>query len=149
VFIKRVVRPVAHGKANGAGMTVLAKDLQQRREEAFARACAAVESSRFRRLVLDAACWIEAGDWTRNPDDLTRLLREQPIVGAAADELRRRWKKMLKAGAQLGELDPQRRHKIRLLIRARTGEGRKRAKERGVKFGRPAALTPDQRQEVL
>jgi len=37
----------------------------------------------------------------------------------------------------------------RELIRARTGEGRKRAKDRGVRFGRPAALTPDQRQEVL
>src|SRR6476660_1406747 len=37
----------------------------------------------------------------------------------------------------------------RELIRARTGEGRARAKARGVKFGRPAALTPDQRQEVL
>jgi DNA invertase Pin-like site-specific DNA recombinase len=37
----------------------------------------------------------------------------------------------------------------RELIRARTGEGRKRAKARGVRFGRPAALTPDQRQEVL
>jgi hypothetical protein len=47
-------------------------NLQQRREEAFARACAAIESTRFRNLVLDTACWIEAGDWTRNPDDLTR-----------------------------------------------------------------------------
>jgi DNA invertase Pin-like site-specific DNA recombinase len=37
----------------------------------------------------------------------------------------------------------------RELIRARTGEGRKRAKDRGVRFGRPAALTPHQRQEVL
>jgi len=37
----------------------------------------------------------------------------------------------------------------RELIRARTGEGRKRAKDRGVKFGRPAALAPHQRQEVL
>jgi DNA invertase Pin-like site-specific DNA recombinase len=37
----------------------------------------------------------------------------------------------------------------RELIRARTGDGRARAKARGVKFGRPAALTPDQRQEVL
>jgi hypothetical protein len=46
-----------------------------------------VESPRFRSLVLDTAYWIEAGDWTRNPDDLTRLLREQAIVGAAADEL--------------------------------------------------------------
>src|SRR5262249_48225553 len=32
---------------------------------------------------------------------------------------------------------------------ARTGEGRKRAKERGVKFGRPRKLTPHQRQEAL
>ena len=30
----------------------------------------------------------------------------------------------------------------RELIRARTGDGRKRAKDRGVRFGRPAALTP-------
>ena len=37
----------------------------------------------------------------------------------------------------------------RELIRARTGEGRKRAKANGVKFGRPAALTPDQRQEAI
>jgi DNA invertase Pin-like site-specific DNA recombinase len=37
----------------------------------------------------------------------------------------------------------------RELIRARTGEGMKRAKDRGVKFGRPAALTPHQRQEAL
>ena len=37
----------------------------------------------------------------------------------------------------------------RELIRARTGEGRKRAKERGVRFGRPRKLTPHQRQEAL
>src|SRR6266536_3403192 len=37
----------------------------------------------------------------------------------------------------------------RELIRARTGEGRKRAKDRGVRFGRPAALTPHQRSEAL
>src|SRR5262245_1277955 len=37
----------------------------------------------------------------------------------------------------------------RKLIRARTGEGRKRAKARGVKFGRPTALTAHQRQEAI
>jgi DNA invertase Pin-like site-specific DNA recombinase len=37
----------------------------------------------------------------------------------------------------------------RELIRARTGEGRKRARERGVRFGRPRKLTPFQRQETL
>src|SRR5262249_35639221 len=37
----------------------------------------------------------------------------------------------------------------RELIRARTGEGRKRAKANGVKFGRPTVLTPQQRQEAM
>jgi DNA invertase Pin-like site-specific DNA recombinase len=37
----------------------------------------------------------------------------------------------------------------RELIRGRTGDGRKRAKARGVKFGRPSALTPHQRQEAI
>src|SRR5262245_44303932 len=35
------------------------------------------------------------------------------------------------------------------LIIARTGEGRTRAKARGVEFGRPAALTPHQRREAM
>jgi DNA invertase Pin-like site-specific DNA recombinase len=37
----------------------------------------------------------------------------------------------------------------RSLIAARTGEGRKRAQERGVRFGRPRKLTAHQRQEAL
>jgi len=37
----------------------------------------------------------------------------------------------------------------RELILARTGEGRKRAKARGVRFGRPAKLTAHQRQEAI
>jgi DNA invertase Pin-like site-specific DNA recombinase len=36
----------------------------------------------------------------------------------------------------------------RALILARTDDGRKRAKARGVRFGRPKVLTPHQRQEV-
>jgi len=37
----------------------------------------------------------------------------------------------------------------RELILARTSDGRARAKARGVRFGRPAALTAHQRQEAL
>ena len=34
-------------------------------------------------------------------------------------------------------------------IKSRTGEGRKRAKARGVHMGRPSALNPNQRREAL
>jgi DNA invertase Pin-like site-specific DNA recombinase len=37
----------------------------------------------------------------------------------------------------------------RELIRSRTGEGRARAKDRGVRFGRPRKMTPLQRQEAI
>jgi DNA invertase Pin-like site-specific DNA recombinase len=37
----------------------------------------------------------------------------------------------------------------RELIRARTGEGRQRARARGVKFGRPRKLSPFQRREAI
>jgi DNA invertase Pin-like site-specific DNA recombinase len=37
----------------------------------------------------------------------------------------------------------------RQLIKARTDDGRKRAKNRGVRFGRPSKLDAHQRQEAL
>jgi DNA invertase Pin-like site-specific DNA recombinase len=37
----------------------------------------------------------------------------------------------------------------RALIRARTGEGRERAKARGVRFGRPKKLSVHQRREAI
>jgi DNA invertase Pin-like site-specific DNA recombinase len=37
----------------------------------------------------------------------------------------------------------------RELIRARTGEGRVRARARGVKMGRPPKITPHQKKEAL
>src|SRR6266516_52206 len=112
VFIKQVVNPVADSKPNGPGVAVLTRDLQQRREDAVTRATGAIESARFRDLVLDSAACIATGDWTR--DDLARTLRKHPITVAAAEELRKRRRKILNTGAQLDALDAPRRHKLRI-----------------------------------
>jgi triphosphatase len=114
VFVQCVVRPVAEGKPRRAGMAVLSKELRKKREGAFARAQAAIQTTRFRALVLAAAEWIESGDWTRNADALACALRERPIAAMAADELRRRRKKIVQTGARLSQIDPQRRHKLRI-----------------------------------
>jgi triphosphatase len=114
IFFKRVVKPVADGKPNGAGVATLSRDLRQRREDAIIRAHTAADSARFRKLALDAAAWIEAGEWIRNPAISACTLREQPITDAAAKELGRRWKKLLKRGKRLNELDAQRRHRLRI-----------------------------------
>ena len=114
VFVKRVVNPVADRKPDRPGVAVLSRELWQRREETLARAHAAVESPRFRSLVLDTAAWIEDGDWISNPEDPARMLRQRPIAEAAADQLNRRWKTILKKGKNLDELEPPLRHRLRI-----------------------------------
>jgi CHAD domain-containing protein len=117
VFVKRVMKPVAERKPNGPGVAVLSRELRQRREEAFARARAAVECAHFRGLVLDTAAWIETGDWTHGAADPACMLRSRAIAATAAEELRRRWKAVLKRGKHLGALEPARRHRLRIQVK--------------------------------
>ena len=42
------------------------------------------------------------------------MLRQRPFAAVAAEQLRRRWKKILKRGKCLDTLDPQHRHKLRI-----------------------------------
>jgi triphosphatase len=114
VFLKRVVKPVADRERGEPGIRLVSRELRQKREDAIARARAAVESPRFRDLALDAVAWIETGDWTGNPEDAAGMLRERPVEALAVEQLRRRWKKILKSGKRLDTLDPQRRHRLRI-----------------------------------
>jgi len=114
VFLKRAVTPLTRDRPNGMGVAGLAEDLERERAEAFERAHAAIETSRFRNRMLDLAAWIEAGDWCRNADNRITTLREASIATFATDELDRRCKRILKRGARLKQLDSQRRHKLRI-----------------------------------
>jgi DNA invertase Pin-like site-specific DNA recombinase len=86
----------------------------------------------------------------RSTRDLLNVLASVAERGAGFKSLKDAWadtttphgRLMLTVLGGLAEFE-------RELIRARTGEGRKRAKERGVRFGRPHKLTPHQRQEAL
>jgi DNA invertase Pin-like site-specific DNA recombinase len=86
----------------------------------------------------------------RSTRDLLNVLDAVARAGAGFRSLKDTWadtttphgRLMLTVLGGLAEFE-------RELIRARTGEGRKRAKARGIKFGRPPKLTPHQRQEAL
>lgn len=86
----------------------------------------------------------------RSTRDLLNVLDEIGQRGAGFRSLKDTWadtttphgRLMLTVLGGLAEFE-------RELIRARTGEGRNRAKQRGVRFGRPNKLTPHQRQEAL
>jgi DNA invertase Pin-like site-specific DNA recombinase len=102
---------------------------------------------------------LEAGDvlmvtrldrLARSTRDLLNVLDAVAKQGAGFKSLKDTWadtttphgRLMLTVLGGLAEFE-------RELIRARTGEGRKRAQARGVRFGRPRKLTPHQRQEAL
>jgi len=86
----------------------------------------------------------------RSTRDLLNTLDAGAKVGAGFRSLADAWadittphgRLMLTVLGGLAEFD-------RELIRARTGEGRERAKARGVHMGRPPALTRHQRQDTL
>jgi DNA invertase Pin-like site-specific DNA recombinase len=86
----------------------------------------------------------------RSTRDLLNILDAVAKAGAGFRSLKDAWadtttphgRLMLTILGGLAEFE-------RELIRARTGEGRKRAKARGVRFGRPRKLNSHQRQEAL
>jgi DNA invertase Pin-like site-specific DNA recombinase len=86
----------------------------------------------------------------RSTRDLLNVLDTVSKAGAGFRSLKDTWadtttphgRLMLTVLGGLAEFE-------RELIRARTGEGRKRAQDRGVRFGRPTKLTAHQRQEAL
>jgi DNA invertase Pin-like site-specific DNA recombinase len=86
----------------------------------------------------------------RSTRDLLNILADIAQRGAGFKSLHDSWadttsahgRLMVTILAGLAEFE-------RELILARTGEGRKRAKARGVKFGRPSALTAHQRLEAV
>ena len=69
-------------------------------------------------------------------------MRFRSLADTWADSTTPHGRLMLTVLAGLAEFE-------RELIRSRTDEGRKRAKARGVKFGRKLKLTPYQQQEAL
>ena len=86
----------------------------------------------------------------RSTRDLLNILDAIGKAGAGFKSLKDAWantttphgRLMLTVLGGLAEFE-------RELIRARTDDGRKRAKARGVRFGRPQALTTHQRKEAI
>jgi inorganic triphosphatase YgiF len=81
---------------------------------AEARARAAIETERFRSLLLDTAEWIHVGDWIRTDDALRVSLKEQIIDQFARQTLSSRTSKIMKRARKLDDLDAWQRHKLRI-----------------------------------
>ena len=102
LFIE-VLKPLRKQHANEPGFVSISKMFARKRLKSYRRAQEAVQSARFRTLVLDTAEWVEAGPWSKSEDPLMRARREMPIEIYAAEQLSQRRKKIRRRGAKIGE----------------------------------------------
>jgi CHAD domain-containing protein len=86
VYMRNEIEPLRRDAPTKRGMKELTGALTLRRDAAFGKAKAAVESPRYRSLLLDTLQWLENGDWAKHP----RFYGHRPIERFAADILARR-----------------------------------------------------------
>jgi CHAD domain-containing protein len=117
VFVSKTLAPYRATHADRSELEMLQHDLERALNAGLATARAAVESERFRRLMLDCAIWLLDGGWRDDTDALTRALRERQACAFAQDELARRIRKISKQARKLERLDSRRRHKLRIAVK--------------------------------
>ena len=100
-------------KADAEGLKGLGARLRGARRMAYVRAGAAVESERFRRLLVDLLVWIETGPWTGAERPMAHE-RERPIRRFAADELGSAAARSPGAASTCASSTPHARHKLRI-----------------------------------
>ena len=111
VFFKEWLLPFVAKSKPGRGARAIKSQFTAKRDAAFMDARRAIETPRFRRLLIDVLEWIETRRHLH--DDST----ETSIGRFAAAVLDRRIKKVRKQGGRLDELSPEERHKLRIKIK--------------------------------
>ena len=99
-----------HGDCDGA----LLAELQTKREAAYDRALAALDTADARLLSLDVLEWAELGRWRTWPSEDAAAVLASPARDFAAGVLDRHRRRVKKRGANLSRLDPEQRHQLRI-----------------------------------
>jgi inorganic triphosphatase YgiF len=117
VYLSQVLGRFRERYKHSGEFRILCRIFERRRADAFARAADAIRSDRYRRLLIELAAWIEAGEWSRAQDEAARANQERPIEQHAAEQLARRRKKIVKKAKVFDRLDDAQRHKLRIGIK--------------------------------
>jgi CHAD domain-containing protein len=117
VYITKVLKPAQDAHSKDEDYQNLLAEYQERRDRAYQVVQETTDSPRFINGILKTAAWIQAGDWLLDESKPARKRRKQPIAALAEEEVGRRWKKILKRGLHIVELDPEERHQVRIEIK--------------------------------
>lgn len=108
VFVHKKVDPTTRNAITKRGARAVKAEFVSKCRQAFAKARAAVDSSRYRLLLIDVLEWLETGTTSRPAD------ARQSIEKFAKEVLGNRLKKIRKDGKQPDRLSAGERHKLRI-----------------------------------
>ena len=116
-LLAEVVRPLQKRHPNEPGLASIGNMFARKRLKSYRQAREAVQSARFRKLVLDAVEWVEIGPWSTSVDALILARRELPVAIYAAGQLSQRRKKIRRRGARIESLNPGQLHRLRIQVK--------------------------------
>ena len=112
-----VIGPMRKQHAKEPGLASISNMFTRKRLKRYRQAQQAVQSTRFRTLVLDTSEWVEAGPWSTTEDASRRARREMPIEIYAAEQLSHRCKRIRRRGTRINHQDPQQLHRLRIQVK--------------------------------
>ena len=116
-LLLEVIKPLRQQYANEPGLVSISNTFTRKRLKSYHHAQEAIQSVRFRKLVLDTVEWVEVGPWSTSEDALFCARRDMPIRIFASEQLSHRYKKIRRRGARIGELDPKQLHSLRIQVK--------------------------------
>jgi inorganic triphosphatase YgiF len=108
VFADESLGPAAVGADPPRGVRALRKAIEAERRRAWSQAGETTSSERFRALMIDAAAWVETGDWRAGND------ADGPVRPFARRALKRHLKKLEARGRAARDGDDTARHHLRI-----------------------------------
>jgi triphosphatase len=111
VFLKEQIAPLRRKAEPQRGVRAIEKHFARRRSEALQKARLALDTPRYRRMLIEILEWLEIRGVTDNGGE------KKPIGGFVARVIRRRVHKVKKQGRELDKLAPHARHRLRIKIK--------------------------------
>jgi triphosphatase len=113
VYIQDVWRPQGQARHDLPGMALFGAALLSAQAAAYRRAAQALAGDRFRRLMLSAAAWLQAGDWTA-ADAPAAEVRDASARDLAETVLSKRRRKLGQHAKGFAKADAAARHHLRI-----------------------------------
>jgi CHAD domain-containing protein len=87
----------------------------EKRVEEHRQLSRALRSARYRRLVARTSNWVESGPWSTKKDKRSAKRRAFPVGSYGVEKLAKWEQELLKKSRKLRDMNPRKRHRLRLL----------------------------------